>query len=221
MMKSLRRLKVWWLDKPQTALLVFAVCLLAVEGIVRIPGFWTLDQNSSTGRIPIIVDSAFRRSTNPEIVFLGDSRLQYSVSPLVVAEVVGLPSTEVAIIYIPAGHPFDYIGIYRDNRTVMRNSRLLVMNLSAGAFNWGLRSSFNNRFRHRATLSQRIETPEWQDKVDRTTGWFWRTWDARVILRGYMNNILTMRISVKGKSFRPRPVPLDELHRNVSPKQLG
>ena len=48
---------------------------------------------------------------------------------------------------------------------------------------------------------------------DMTAGWFWRTWDGRHLLRGYINKVRTGELTRAG--FPKRNLWVDKLHRTV------
>ena len=99
-MKLFRPLKTYWSAKSRTAILVFVGCLLVVEAMVRLPGFWHLDPSSGTALEAVRIESALRHAPDPAIVFLGSSRFEFGISPLVIAEMLDLPDTDVAHISV-------------------------------------------------------------------------------------------------------------------------
>ena len=205
-------------------LLVFFGCLLVVETAVRVPRFWTLDPRSSTGEVGSLVQAALGRSPEPQVVFMGSSRSQYGVSPMVVAETMGLHNDEVANLSLSAGTPLDYLKLYRNNRDVLSGAKLLVIHPAARDFNWESpewpKGELTNRFRQHASLAERIEVPDWRDKTDMVAGWFWRTWDARFILRGYVDSVRSGKVSLRGFPGGTI-IHIDELHRSLRSLEIG
>jgi hypothetical protein len=215
-MNQISKIKQVLFGKPKTVLSIVVLlgALLAVEIVVRSPGFWTFDPQSTTGTVSSTADFTLARAPEPKIVFLGSSRVRYSVSPKVVAESFGLAEEEVASIGFDWGKPIDYLAIYQDNREVFQNADLLVIEVGARAFNWQTEwKQTKPRFRQHAGLWDRLRVPDSNDKLDMTVGWFWKTWDTRHVLRSYAEKTMDGQFSMEGFP-KPHP-PVDELGRMV------
>lgn len=182
-----------------------------IEVGVRLPGFWTLDQNSTTGVVGTTVEVVLDYAPNPDVIFLGSSRFRNDISPSIVAENLGLPNDRVANVSFSGGTVFDYPQVYRDNREIFGDGKILVVNVGARDFNWGRPSTLGNLFRRDASLVQRIQIPGLQSRSDLVAGWFWKTWDARTLLRGYGRKILKGKFTWDG--FPEKRNEFDELSR--------
>lgn len=202
------------MSKQRTTLLGFVGVLLLIELVVRSPGVWLLDENSSTGMVLPTVEAALEGIESPDIVFLGSSRFQHNISPIVVAQNLKRGDLEVVNISFQGGTPLDYDSVYRENRNVLGDAKILVVDISARDFKWGDSATFRNRFRWRASLAERLVVPDWQEQSDMSLGWLWRTWDARFMLRGYLGKMA--REKATPTSFPKRDIPRDELHRTLA-----
>ncbi len=172
--------------------------LMAVEGVVRVPSFWTLDTRSSTGRPKAVADTMLRRSSDVHVVMMGSSRLRDDVSPRVLAEALNLRAGRVVNLSFSAGTPLDFLATYREHRSTLRDAQVLLIGVEDRQFNWTKYkrgSPSMNRVRQHASFSQRLRIPGWRDRVDLLVGWLWRTWDARYLLKGYGQALLSGGIS--------------------------
>lgn len=185
-----RTLSVW--------LGTFIIVLTGVEVLVRTTWFWTLHQPLSVEQR--FIEPAFQRAPNPQVVFMGNSRLRLGLSPIIIGDILGLPATEVANIAFDGGKPHEFLQVYQEHRPQLQNAKFLVIGVEVTMFKKALvtKNETPPRFWQDASLS-------WVDKMDLLVGRFWKTWDTRSILSGYLKG------AVKAK----RGPYFDDLGRNM------
>lgn len=212
-MKSVIRHHSW------TALVV---TLVAVEVLVRIPSFWTMLPNSSTGTPAAVVTEALQGSGAPQVVVMGSSRLKAGARPAVVAETLNLPANQVVNLSFAMGAPIDFVAIYREHRSTLRKAPIIIVGVDSWQFGWWTYTEgpLRNRFRQHAPLSWRVAAPGWRVKVDLIAGWLWRTWDARGVLNGYLHYFTDALISQQGlNEYEPNASGSDEQAATIPSEQ--
>lgn len=173
-----------------TWLCAFLTVLAGVEALVRTSWFWTLHQPLSVEQR--FIEPALRRAPNPHIVFMGNSRLRVGISPKIVSEHMGLPTTEVANLAFDGGEPHELLQVYQAYRTRLKKANVLVIGVEAKMFKQGLATiaETSPSDRQNASLTDRLGVPSWADKIDLSVGWFWKTWDTRAILSQYLKDVI-------------------------------
>ena len=107
-------------------------CLLVLAGIELFVARsdWIIERfpSSSLGAV-YALESQLIQGTEPEIVCLGNSRLRDGLAPRVLEEELGMRKGSVLNLALTAGTPFDSHVLYRRNRTVLRQAKMMIVDV--------------------------------------------------------------------------------------------
>ncbi|NQW21524.1 MAG: hypothetical protein HQ477_12530 [Chloroflexi bacterium] len=193
--------------QPNRALPWAIVLLLLLEVALYTPAFWNLPavQESRTGER--VFDAANQRSSEPAVIAIGSSRFQKSIVPLVIEKELRLNKGSVANLAFDAATPQDYLHLYKSQRDYFSSADLLLIEVGEFHYNWSAiadEAAGNIRFRRLASLTDRMSTPNVNDKIDYTLGSFIRIWDKRFVIRDILSS--TIRDGIR---LTVRPIEVD------------
>ena len=165
--------------------------LIAVELLVRLPVFWEAGPGGLAFRQ--IVEPALINAPNPSIVLMGNSRFRVGLAPVVVAETLHVPDSEVLNISIDGTLPSDHLFLYKRYRSTISKAEILVLTADAVLFNSSAVPAFGY-FREEESLTERAQASGLGAKVDYMAGWAWQTWDKRALLHASLLDALRRQV---------------------------
>jgi hypothetical protein len=195
-----------WRHKPSG--LIWAVLwLLCLEGWIRAGSVWRAFPDSQVGAYLAVEDHFRTQPRLPRVIFLGSSRMRDAIAPRIVEHALGLPTGAVANLAVTSGTAFDALRMYDRNPDRFAGAAVAVIGIEDWWFNATRSFESMNRVRFAAGLSERLRYPGLAAKSDLVLGGFWRTWDARYVLRAYID---TFSIPPQGALRPADAAPLDD-----------
>ena len=189
----------------------FVCVMLLAELVARSDWYWTADPTSSVGMLKVIERLTAERAPDPSVLFIGNSLMRDAVAPVVVAEAMGAPPSDVASLAIVGGRIADYLAFHDSLPDELRVADTVVIGVDPRDFFPGIEPS--NRVRYLTGVGPRWREETWRTRADLMLGWAWRTWDARRVTRGYAESVLLGR--------QPKPF-VDDLGRIIfNPDDTG
>ena len=161
--------------------------LLCLEGWVRIGSLWSAFPDSQVGAYLMVEDHFRTQRVPPRVVFMGSSRMRDAVAPRIIEGVLGLSGGAVANLSLTSGTAFDALRMYDRNSQLFAGTEVAVIGIEDWWFNAARSFESMNRVRFAAGLWERFRFPGLAAKSDLVLGWFCRTWDARYVLRAYVD----------------------------------
>ena len=191
---------VWW---NLLSVISIMIALVAVEFLVRTPGFWTLVPSLSARER--FFEPAVQRSPYPQIIFAGNSRIRVGISPKIIENMLELPSGAVANFAFDGAMPDELLGVFQNHPAQLGSARFMIIGVGGKTFNKGLSTRRQTSFIpwESPSLSDRLQAESWEGRIYFTVGWFWKTWDARSILRQYAKNVLKETMPFAGFGHNP------------------
>jgi hypothetical protein len=159
--------------------------LLALELLVVRSGWiWSATPQSETGAFSTLEEHVIARSRKPTLVFFGSSRMRDAVMPGHVARAAGLKTDAVLNLGLTGGNPLDALRFYQRNRERLGRSCIFVV----GFEDWFLdgHAAPTHRDRQFATLKERWHNFPSSFRTELVTGWLFRTYDARSLIRTFL-----------------------------------
>ena len=188
--------------------LVWAILwLLCLEGWIRAGSLWRAFPDSQVGAYLAVEDHFRSQPARPRVVFLGSSRMRDAVAPRIVEDALGLPAGAVANLALTSGTAFDALRMYDRNLDRFTGATVAVVGIEDWWFNATRSFESMNRVRFAAGLWERLRYPGLAPKSDLVLGWLWRTWDARYVLRAYID---TFSFPPQGALRPADAAPLDD-----------
>ena len=163
---------------PKGMLLAIALLLIVEILCVRSGWVWEVDLRSQTGVMSCLEREVIQPAPDPEIVFLGDSRMRSAILPRLLEKEMDLDQGAVLNLALNGGLPFDSLTMYRRNRNKLGSASIVVVDFEAWFFR-GHPSLTSRALRH-ATLKERVATYCGTDNlVPSLAGFAWQTYAAK------------------------------------------
>lgn len=167
--------------------LIFALLLLAVVefGLARNESVWGYVPHSDVGVIDVleqeVLAKAVANELPPKVVFFGNSRTRDAFAPRILEAKMHLEEGEVVNLALTRGTPFDAEMLYRRNRELLGQAKLVFFGVDVVQLDGAL--PLNERVRRLASFKDRLVRFSGSERIDLAAGYFWRTYDARDALR--------------------------------------
>jgi hypothetical protein len=160
------------------ALLLALLLLLGFEvGVARSDWIWGWVPHSDVGVVDALESQVISDADQPQILFMGSSRIRDAVSPRLLEHKLGLDEGAVLNLGLTKGTPFSAEKLYERNRSVLSSASVVVFGLESWQFT--RRSRVNERVNRFASLEERLRYFDGPDRLPLIVGAIWRTYDAR------------------------------------------
>ena len=159
-------------------------------GVARQEWFWAFEPRSSVDIVDALERAAIEPAPDLAVILLGSSRVRDAVASRVMEAQLELPAGSALNLGLTGGTPFDARTLYERNRSKLATAEVAVVGVEVG--NFGTTPVPNQRVRRYATLEERMTWPG-ASKISLVIGYFWRTYDAREVIRCNIKSLLTGR----------------------------
>ncbi|NOX59832.1 MAG: SGNH/GDSL hydrolase family protein [Planctomycetes bacterium] len=171
-------------DKPRGLLFALTILLLFEFAVARQDWLWTVVPRSETGVAFAMEKDVIDKAADPRIIFMGSSRVRDAIAPRQLESELGLPTGSVLNLALTGGTSLDALRQYRRHREKFSQARLVVLSIETWQFAEGLPPS--SRDRCFGSLSDRLKWFKGSERLSLLVGFVWRTFDARVQIKGVL-----------------------------------
>lgn len=182
-------------ERPRSApagLLLALVLLLGFEfGVARSDWIWGWVAHSDAGVVDALESQVISRADQPQILFMGSSRVRDAVSPRLMEHELGLDEGAVLNLGLTKGTPFDAEVLYERNRDVLSSATLVVFGVEPWQFSRMRR--VNERINRFASIDDRLTKFDGPERLPLLVGALWRTYDSRSAGNRFLKTLLVGR----------------------------
>ena len=183
---------------PHSVLITLIAVLVVAEIVVRTSWLSTLQPHSLSEQI--YVETGLKRSSHPQVIFIGNSRIRVGISPQIISEILNVPTVNVSNIAYDNGKPHSFLQVYIEHRSRLQDARILVIGVDAKMFNKAFPSEEQSVAiaAENSSLPSRLNPTPWADRLNLTLGKYWKTWEKRPLFGQHVKHWLRARALGRG-----------------------
>lgn len=213
-----------WLKKLPWVVVGILVILIGLEvGVFRQRWFWAAVPRSNAG-IFYFVENQIRTSpVAPKIIFMGDSRLRDAVHPYNLEQLLGLKRGEIVNLALTSGDIWDAKLFLSRTPSLLDSVQVVIYQIPDWRYDEGYLPT--NRFRHFATLRERLHYHDKSSRVELVIGYFLHMVAGRNVLQGNIERLGKNVVGpLMGKDMNEPPIVdsmTGRVHWRLVEKELG